>query len=118
MTVNPLGPGVSRHLDNRDKQLAGVIFQARRPPLDSELNLISLIELEARAETVRAEMASGWLMNEANPRSDFFTDPQNSNLFYFGRNTPGETRNITWAAVNGWLIPVTGTRTGAPPLAE
>ena len=117
MTVNPLGPGVSRHLDNRDKQLAGVIFQARRPPLDSELNLISLIELEARAETVRAEMASGWLMNEANPRSDFFTDPQNSNLFYFGRNTPGETRNITWAAVNGWLIPVTGTRTGAPPLA-
>jgi hypothetical protein len=117
MPTNPLGPGVSRYTDNRDKQLAGVIFQARRPPLDSELNLISLIELEARAETVRAEMASGWLMNEANPRSDFFTDPQNSNLFYFGRNTPGETRNITWAAVNGWLIPVTGTRTGAPPLA-
>ena len=117
MPTNPLGPGVSRYTDNRDKQLAGVIFQARKPPLDSELNLISLIELEARAETVRAEMASGWLINEANPRSDFFTDSQNSNQFYFGRNTSGEVRNISWAVVNGWLIPVTGTKTGAPPLA-
>ena len=117
MTVNPLGPGVSRYTDNRDKQLAGVIFQARRPPLDSELNLISLIELESRAEAVRAEMASGWIMNESNPRSEFFTDPDNSNLLHFGRNTPGETRNISWAIVNGWPIPVTGTRTGAPPLA-
>lgn len=115
--TNPLGPGVSRFIDSRDKQLAGVIFQARKPPLDSELNLVSLIELEARAEAVRAEVASGWLMNESNPRADFHTNPSYSNLLFFGRNTPGEVRNIMWAAVNGWLVPVTGTRTGAPPLA-
>jgi len=117
MTANPLGPGVSRYIDSRDKQLAGVIFQARKPPLDSELNLISLIELEARAEAVRAEVASGWMMNESNPRADFFTNPNYSNLLYFGRQTTGEVRNISWAVVNGWLVPVTGTRTGAPPLA-
>lgn len=117
MTANPFGSGVSRYIDSRDKQLAGVIFQARKPPLDSELNLVSLIELESRAEAIRAEMASGWLMNEPNPRDDFFTDPNNSNQLYFGRNTSGEVRNISWAIVNGWPIPVTGTKTGAPPLA-
>jgi hypothetical protein len=117
MTTNPLGPGVSRYTDNRDKQLAAVVFEYNRPPLDSELNLISLMELEARAESLRALMPSGWLMNESNPRADFFTSPAYSNLIYFGRNTPGEVRNLSWAVVNGWMIPVAGTRTGAPPLA-
>jgi len=117
MTTNPLGPGVSRFIGDRDKSLAAVVFQANRPPLDSELNLISLMELEARAETIRAEMASGWLMNESSPKSDFFTNPNYSNVLFFGRNTPGEVRNISWAVVNGWAIPVTGTQTGAPPLA-
>lgn len=117
MTINPLGQGVSRYTDGRDKQFGGVVFQANKPPLDSELNLISLVELEARAETVRAQMASGWLMNESNPRADFHTSPNYSNQFYFGRQTSGEVRNVLWAAVNGWMVPVTGTKTGAPPLA-
>lgn len=117
MTANPLGAGVTRYADNRDKQFAGVIFQANKPPLDSELNLISLIELESRAETVRSQLASGWLMTESNPKTDYFTNSNNSNLLFFGRNTGGEVRNIQWANVNGWMIPVTGTRTGAPPLA-
>jgi hypothetical protein len=117
MPTNPLGPGVSRYTDDRDKQLSVVVFQANKPPLDSELNLISLVDWESRAEALRAEMPSGWLMNEANPKADFFTNPNNSNLFYFGRNTPGEIRNLTWAIVNGWPIPVAGTRTGQPPLA-
>ncbi len=117
MPTNPLGSGVSRYTDDRDKQLSVVVFQANRPPLDSELNLISLVDFEARAEAVRAEMPSGWLMNESNPKADFFTNLNNSNLFYFGRNTPGEIRNLNWAIVNGWPIPVAGTQTGQPPLA-
>lgn len=117
MTTNPLGPGVSRFIGDRDKSLAVVVFQANRPPLDSELNLISLMEFESRAEAIRAEMASGWLMNESSPKSDYFTNPTYSNLFFFGRNTSGEVRNLSWAIVNGWAIPVTGTKTGAPPLA-
>ena len=117
MPTNPLGPGVSRFIGDRDRQFAVVVFQANRPPLDSELNLVSLMDFNARADEVRSEMASGWLMNEPNPKADFFTNPNNSNIFYFGRNTPGEVRNLTWAVVNGWMIPVTGTNTGEPPLA-
>lgn len=115
--MNPFGAGVSRFIDNKDRQFASVVFEEGKPPLDSELNLISLIDSELRAESIRAQMASGWLMNESNPRSDFFTNPKQSNQFYFGQNTNGEVRSIMWANVNGWLVPVTGTRTGAPPLS-
>lgn len=117
MPINPLGSGVSRYISDRDRQYAGVVFQASKPPLDSELNLISLIDLESKAEEVRSRVCSGWLMNESNPYSDFHTRPEFSNQFYFGRNTPGEVRNVSWAVVNGWAIPVAGTRTGQPPLA-
>jgi len=117
MPPNPLGPGVTRFIDDRDKQLAAVVFQGNKPPLDSELNLAALIDLESRAEEVRSRVASGWLMNEASPRGDFITQQSYSNLFYFGRNSPQEIRDVTWAIVNGWPVPVTGTRTGQPPLA-
>ena len=63
MTTNPLGPGVSRYISNRDRQFAAVVFEAQRPPLDSELNLISLMDSESRAESARAELPSGWLMS-------------------------------------------------------
>lgn len=117
MSTNPLGPGVSRYIDDNDAQFAVVVFQANKPPLDSELNLISLVDFNARADELRSQMPSGWLMNESNPKADFFTSPNNSNIFFFGRNTPGEIRNLTWAVVNGWTIPVAGTQTGEPPLA-
>ncbi len=117
MPVNPLGSGVSRHIVGRDKQFGAVVFEANKPPLDSELNLISLIELEARAEAVRAEMPSGWVMNESSPLADYYTDPLYSNQFYFGKLAAGELRDLQWAVVNGWMIPVSGTSTGAPPLS-
>ncbi len=117
MATNPLGSGVTRYITDRDRQFAAVIFQADKPPLDSEVNLISLIDLEARAEEVRSRVASGWLMDELNPRSDFTTSTNYSNQFYFGPLSSDAGREIRWAAVNGWLIPVCGTNTGAPPLA-
>ena len=117
MPTNPYGPGVSRYTDDRDRQYAGMVFQKDKPPCDAELNLISLIDLESRAETVRSKYPSGWLVDPSNPYGDFKTDPSYSNQFYFGRNTSVEVRNPTWAVVNGWTVPVTGTRTGSPPLA-
>lgn len=117
MPINPLGAGVSRYISDRDRSFASVVFQAQKPPLDSELNLAALIDFEARAEEVRSRVASGWLMDELNPKSDFSTDVNWSNQFYFGRQQSGEFRNITWAVVNGWTVPVAGTRTGQPPLA-
>jgi hypothetical protein len=116
MATNPLGSGVSRYITDKDRQYTSVVFQASKPPLDSELNLISLIDLENQAEEVRSRLPSGWLMNEMNPRADYSTDPSYSNYFFFGRNQSGEVRNLTWAVVNGWMVPVTGTRTGSPPI--
>ena len=117
MPSNPLGTGVSRFLNDRDRQFAGVVFQASKPPLDSEFNLMGSIELEARAEEVRSRLCSGWLSDESNPYMDYVTSPVYSNYFYFGTNTNGARRNTPYAVVNGWVIPVSGTRTGVPPLA-
>jgi hypothetical protein len=116
MAINPFGDKTSRFLESRDRQYAGVIFEAGKPPLDSELNLSSFIDLESRSEQIRSQMPSGWIMSESNPKKDFYTNPKNSNQFFFGVNRPGEKRNPMWAVVNGWTVPVTGTRTGYPPL--
>lgn len=115
--MSSLGSGVSRVIDGRDRQFAVVIFQANKPPLDSELNLIALADLEARAEEVRSRIPSGWLMDELNSRDDFKTNHDWSNHLYFGRQSVGELRSVPWAIVNGWTIPVSGTRTGSPPLS-
>lgn len=117
MPSNPLGPGVSRYLDPKDRQIVAVVFQHNKPPLDSELNLVALAEFEAKAEAIRAETPSGWYMDESNPRSDFFTNPSYSNQFFFGKSSSGEIHSFASAVVNGWVIPVAGTRTGSPPLA-
>lgn len=117
MPTNPLGSGVTRYITDKDRQYAAVVFQASKPPLDSELNLISLMELESRADEIRSRIPSGWLMNELSPKTDFYTNPTNSNQFYFGRNSASGGRDITWAIVNGWPIPVCGTATGSPPFA-
>lgn len=116
MPTNPLGSGVSRFLSPRDTQFSSVVFQKRRPLLDSDINLISFVDSESRAEALRAEMPSGWLMNESNPLDDYSTNPTYSNLFFFGRQFTNEIRSMPMAVVNGWVIPVAGTRTGQPPL--
>ena len=111
-----LGSGVSRVIDGKDKQFALTVYQIRKPPLDSEMNLSGLVDLEARSEEVRSRVASGWLMDESNPMLDYTTDSSWSNFFFFGRQTANELRNLPCAIVNGWVIPVAGTRTGSPPL--
>jgi hypothetical protein len=116
MASNPLGPIVSRFLPARDTSYASVVFQKRRTPLDSEYNLLQSVEAESRAESLRAAMPSGWLMNESNPLDDFTTSTTYSNMFFFGRQFTNELRSMPVAIVNGWVIPVAGTKTGQPPL--
>ncbi len=117
MPPNPLGPIVTRYLSAKDRQYAAVVFQGNRPPLDSEINLISFMELESQASEVRAEIPSGWFMSESSPAADFVTSPSYSNLLYFGKQFANEVGDYQWANVNGWVVPVTGTRTGSPPLS-
>ena len=113
--MDKFGSGVSRVLDPKQAQFTQVIWQQGKPPLDSELNLIQQLDADWRQQLVMAGTPSGWLGNDTNTSKDFVTSPSWSNWFQFGRQRSGEKRSIMWAVVNGWLVPVTGTKTGTPP---
>jgi len=110
-----LGTGVSRVLDPDQAQFVQIIWQQGKPPLDSELNLLQQITDDWRRNLLLRSTPSGWLGNGVNMGEAFLTSAQWSNWFRFGQQRSGEKAAIQWAAVNGWLIPVTGTKTGTPP---
>jgi hypothetical protein len=112
---NNLGPGVSRVLDPAGTEFTEVIWQAGRPPCDAELNLLQEIATTGQRRVVMRGTPSGWLLNETGLVADFVTDPTWSNRFVFGRQKSGEVAAFSWAVVNGWMVPVGGTRTGTPP---
>jgi hypothetical protein len=114
MTDN-FGSGVSRVLDPVSTEYLGLVFQQGRPPLDASINLISQLSVEWDRTINLVNMPSGWIGGENGLSQDFVTDPTWSNWFKFGAQRSGEAKTFAWANVNGWLIPVTGTRTGAPP---
>jgi len=103
------GNGVSRTLSASNRQFQVVVWQASKPPLDSELNLMAQVDWERAATENRAKMHSGWLLDPVRASADYVTDPDWSNWLLFGNEAPSETSPILWANVNGWVIPVTGT---------
>ena len=104
------GNGVSRTLSASNRQFQVVVWQASKPPLDSELNLMAQVAWERAANEVRANMHSGFLLDPVRSSSDYMTNPLWSNWFYFGDQAAGDLSPVIWANVNGWVIPVTGTR--------
>lgn len=109
------GNGVSRVISPLQGAYAGIIWQRNRPPLDADLNLATQMAKDWDQAIVARGVPSGFLGNETNLLQEFVTHPNWSNWFRFGRQRSGETGNMMWAAVNGWLVPVTGTRLGTPP---
>lgn len=109
------GTGVSRVLDPNSAALLQVIWQEGKPPTDAELNLNQQLATDHRQLAVLRGMPSGWLGNDINMSESFVTNPIWSNWFRFGQQRSNEQASIEWAAVNGWLVPVTGTMTGTPP---
>lgn len=107
------GPGVSRTLSAFARQFNGVVWQADKPPLDSELNLMSQIEWENLSNLVRSQVHSGFLLDPTRAREDYGTDPLYNNLFTVGNpatvNGNEEDFPVLTALVNGWVIPVAGT---------
>ena len=104
------GSGVSRTLSAVERQFLQTVWQASKPPLDSELNLVAQIGNEALRDTVRAEMHSGFLSDPMSAESDFVADKDWSNWFKIGRaSSATASAPFVWANVNGWLIPVTGS---------
>lgn len=112
---NNYGTGVSRVLDPSGTGFVEVLWQEGKPPCDAELNLLQEIATDWTRKAVIQGTPSGWLGNDTNSSGDFVTSPIWSNWFQFGRQRSGEKRSITWAVVNGWVIPITGTKTGSPP---
>ena len=113
--ANDFGTGVSRVLESDQTQLVQVIWQKGKPPLDAELNMMQQLAADWRQVMIMRGVPSGWLGNAVGASEVFETAAPWSNWFRFGQQRTGEKRAIQWAAVNGWLIPVTGTQTGTPP---
>lgn len=109
------GPGVSRVLDPKARNFTTVLWQQGRPPLDSELSLSQQLATEQVRLLSLKGTPSGWYGDALNPQDSFITSPSYSNWFKFGPQFSGEVSSIMWAAVNGWVIPVTSTLTGSPP---
>lgn len=105
------GSGVSRTLSELFRSFEHVVFQQKKPPLDSELNLLSQIHEGGLRDAIRAAMPSGFLIDPTHAIEDFKTQQNWSNLFKLGRQKSGEKDPVLWANVHGWLIPIAGTAT-------
>lgn len=103
------GSGVSRTLSAQMRQFSAVVWQKNKPPLDSELNLMSQVQWENLAQSVRAVMPSGFLMDPTRAFANYEFPPNYSNLFKFGNPKASEATPVILANVNGWIIPVAGT---------
>ena len=57
------GQGVSRTLDPKHRSFTGIVWQKGRPPLDSELALVSQIGGEEQRRALQAEMPSGFFLD-------------------------------------------------------
>jgi len=110
------GDGVSRTLAAAQRQYGLVVWQKNKPPLDSELNLMSQASWDALRQAVNAGAPSGFFMDPARSLNDYLFDPNWSNFFSFGNpRTPiceGESAESVapvWASVNGWILPIAGS---------
>lgn len=71
---------VSRTLDTTNRQYTNVVWQAGKPPLDSELNLVGQLATNNLSKTVSATAHSGILMNPRTADRDFEFNPLWSNF--------------------------------------
>lgn len=112
------GPGVSRTLTALAEQFTTVVWQADKPPLDSELNLMSQVEWENLSQAIRSQVHSGFFLDPTRCEADYYTNPMYSNQFILGQ--PGsvsgnyEDAPPLYAAVNGWVIPIAGSNMPMP----
>jgi len=104
-------------MDAFARQFSAVVWQKGKPPLDSELNLMSLEAWESLRQVVRTMVPSGFFMDPTRADVDFQFNPNWANRFRLGNpRTPTgmqespETQPVVWANVNGWVLPIAGTQ--------
>ena len=110
-----LGNDVSRVLDSKHLGWKLIAFKNGAPPSDAEMNLMGQINTDATRELVHSQTPSGWFGDPLYADKDYHFNASYQNYFYLGRQlevnlTPTNgVKNILWANVNGWVVPVTGT---------
>lgn len=105
------GPGVTRVLPPRDRQFAAVPFLDGTPVYDCDLAFLTEADAERHRSASQADVPSGFITDPTRAISDFVFDPQWSNMFLLGRDRePASPGPLLWAVVNGWYVPVAGTR--------
>ena len=102
------GNGVTRTLSALARQFSAVVWQSGKPPLDSELNLMSQVDFEALRQTVCSQVHSGFFLDPTRAADDYKFHSLWSNHFHFGKPVDGEHSPNIYAAVNGMVIPVAG----------
>jgi len=107
MANDNYGTSVSRTLSTDNTRFANVVWQAGKPPLDSELNLVGQLAWENQSDLVRSLTHSGFLLDPRDNLQDFVFNPLWSNYFEFG----SEDRIPPSALVNGWVLPLAGSDT-------
>ena len=100
--TNNLGNNVSRVLDTTNRNLENVVFQQKRPPLDSEWNLAQDIENEKFRNLVKSCIPSGFL-----DIGEITTAPENRGLLNSSWKNSLKFKNKA-AVVNGWIVHVGG----------
>lgn len=103
------GPGVSRTLSALRRNFQSIIWNEKKPPVDSEWNLLSQVYTEDQRQLLSASghTFSGFLTDPINPKLDYSFDADGSNIFWLGGQDPGD---IPLAMVNGWPIPIVKTQ--------
>lgn len=102
------GNGVTRTLEALARQFTAVVWQSGKPPLDSELNLMSQVDFENLRQTVHSQVHSGFFLDPCRA-DDFHFHKQWSNMFQFGKLRMDTTQPFIYAAVNGMILPIAGT---------
>ena len=102
------GNGVSRTLSALGRQFDSVVWQKGKPPLDSEFNLMSQIDIEKIQQLVRSQMNSGFLIDPTTTQEDYQFQKDWANLFKFGTED-GTNKPCLYANVGGMIVPVSGT---------
>jgi hypothetical protein len=97
-----LGNKVSRVLDVKNKSLKSIIYQQKRPPLDSEFNLMQDIQNENISNILKEITPSGFLNV-----SKIEGAPENRSLLNSSWKNVVKFKN-PYAIVNGWLIHIGG----------
>jgi hypothetical protein len=118
-----LGPNQTRVLDSTNHSFESVIYQKRKPPLSSEVNLGGSIEAGRSQKAVQSLIPSGWtavgrIVDDVSESSSMAGDALCSssfpaNSFKLIALDKGQEAEKCVALVNGWRVLVQGSQVGS-----